>query len=44
MNVTDLLVLFLIVLGVNLLPVFGPPIWSVLVLYALKRTCRLFPQ
>jgi uncharacterized membrane protein YdjX (TVP38/TMEM64 family) len=33
--VTDLLLLFLIIVGVNLLPAFGPPTWSVLVLYVL---------
>jgi uncharacterized membrane protein YdjX (TVP38/TMEM64 family) len=37
---TDLLadcaILFAIVLGVNLLPAFGPPTWSVIVLYGLN--------
>lgn len=33
---SDLLVLFAIVLGVNLLPAFGPPTWSVIVLYGLN--------
>jgi uncharacterized membrane protein YdjX (TVP38/TMEM64 family) len=34
--VNDLLVLFLIVLGVNLLPVFGPPTWSIIAIYGLN--------
>ncbi len=33
---TELLTLFAIVLGVNLLPAFGPPTWAVLVLYVLN--------
>jgi uncharacterized membrane protein YdjX (TVP38/TMEM64 family) len=36
--VTDLthgLILFLIVFGINLLPAFGPPTWTILVLYGL---------
>ncbi len=32
----ELLTLFAIVLGVNLLPAFGPPTWAVLVLYVLN--------
>jgi uncharacterized membrane protein YdjX (TVP38/TMEM64 family) len=32
----DYLVLFLLVLGVNLLPAFGPPTWSVLVVFRLN--------
>lgn len=32
----DYLLLFLIVLGVNLMPAFGPPTWTVLVLYSLN--------
>jgi uncharacterized membrane protein YdjX (TVP38/TMEM64 family) len=32
----DYVLLFLIVLGVNLMPAFGPPTWSVLVLYSLN--------
>jgi membrane protein YqaA with SNARE-associated domain len=32
----DFLLLFAIVLGVNLLPAFGPPTWSVLVLFVLS--------
>lgn len=31
----DVLILFLIVFGVNLLPAFGPPTWSILVVYRL---------
>lgn len=32
----ELLTLFAIVLGVNLLPAFGPPTWTILVLYVLN--------
>ena len=32
----ELLTLFAIVLGVNLLPAFGPPTWAILVLYVLS--------
>jgi uncharacterized membrane protein YdjX (TVP38/TMEM64 family) len=32
---TEYLVLFAIVLGINLMPAFGPPTWSVIVLYGL---------
>lgn len=32
----DYLILFAIVLGVNLLPAFGPPTWSIIVLYSLN--------
>lgn len=32
----DYLILFLIVLGINLLPAFGPPTWSVIVIYGLN--------
>jgi uncharacterized membrane protein YdjX (TVP38/TMEM64 family) len=33
--VSDYLILFAIVLGVNLLPAFGPPTWSIIVVYGL---------
>lgn len=33
---TDLLIFFAIVFGVNLLPAFGPPTWSIIVLYCLN--------
>ena len=33
---TALLALFAIVLGVNLMPAFGPPTWAILVLYVLS--------
>jgi membrane protein YqaA with SNARE-associated domain len=33
---TEYLVLFAIVLGINLMPAFGPPTWSVIVLYGLQ--------
>ena len=32
----DYLILFAIVLGVNLIPAFGPPTWTILVLYSLN--------
>src|SRR4051812_43879413 len=32
---TDYLILFAIVLGVNLLPAFGPPTWTIIVMYGL---------
>lgn len=31
----DFLILFLVVLGLNILPAFGPPTWTVLVLFSL---------
>ena len=34
--VSDYLILFAIVLGVNLIPAFGPPTWTILVLYSLN--------
>jgi uncharacterized membrane protein YdjX (TVP38/TMEM64 family) len=34
--VTEYLVLFALVLGVNLLPAFGPPTWSIIVLFGLN--------
>ena len=36
MPVTDYLLLFAIVLAVNLMPAFGPPTWSIIVLYGLN--------
>jgi uncharacterized membrane protein YdjX (TVP38/TMEM64 family) len=39
--VTDYLVLFAIVFGVNLLPAFGPPSWSIIVLYGLNSQLPL---
>ena len=33
---SDYLLLFLIVMGVNLMPAFGPPTWTILVLYSLN--------
>ncbi|MGE3870956.1 MAG: VTT domain-containing protein [Pseudorhodoplanes sp.] len=33
----DYLILFAVVLGVNLMPAFGPPTWAVLVLFVLGR-------
>src|SRR5215204_5760875 len=40
---TPYLILFAIVLGVNLLPAFGPPTWSVMVLYGLNSDLPLVP-
>jgi uncharacterized membrane protein YdjX (TVP38/TMEM64 family) len=42
--VTEYLILFAIVLGVNLLPAFGPPTWSVMVLYGLNSDLPLVPM
>lgn len=33
---TDYLILFAIVLAVNLMPAFGPPTWSIIILYGLS--------
>ncbi|HEX8533036.1 MAG TPA: hypothetical protein VF662_02625 [Allosphingosinicella sp.] len=38
---TDLLILFAIVLAVNLMPAFGPPTWTVIVLYGLNTNIGL---
>lgn len=35
------LILFAIVFGVNLMPAFGPPTWSIIVLYGLNTTMPL---
>lgn len=40
---SDYLILFAIVLGVNLMPAFGPPTWTVIVLYGLNSDLRLVP-
>jgi membrane protein YqaA with SNARE-associated domain len=37
------LILFAIVLGVNLMPAFGPPSWSVIVIYGLSSGLALVP-
>ena len=37
----DYLILFAIVLGVNLLPAFGPPTWTIIVLYGLNTDMPL---
>jgi len=42
-TVLPYLTLFAIVLGVNLLPAFGPPTWSVVVLYGLNSNLKLVP-
>ena len=39
--VTDYLILFAVVLGVNLLPAFGPPTWTVIVIYGLSTKMPL---
>ena len=41
---TPYLILFGIVLGVNLMPAFGPPTWSVVVLYGLNSNLALVPM
>ncbi len=38
---TDYLILFAVVLGVNLLPAFGPPTWTVIVIYGLSTKMPL---
>lgn len=38
---TSYLVLFAIVFGVNLLPAFGPPTWSIIALYTLDTDLRV---
>ena len=38
---TDYLILFAIVFGVNLLPAFGPPTWSIIALYTLNTDLRV---
>jgi len=40
-GVTDYLLLFAIVLGVNLMPAFGPPTWTIIVLYGLNTQLPL---
>jgi len=40
---TEYLLLFAIVLGVNLMPAFGPPTWTVIVLYGLNGDLALVP-
>ena len=40
---TPYLILFAIVLGVNLMPAFGPPTWSVIVVYGLSSGLALVP-
>ena len=39
---TDYLMLFALVLGVNLLPAFGPPTWSIIVLFGLNSDMPLW--
>jgi membrane protein YqaA with SNARE-associated domain len=38
---TEYLILFAIVLGVNMLPAFGPPTWSIIVIYGLNTDMKL---
>ena len=40
---TGYLILFAIVLGINLMPAFGPPTWSVIVLYGLQTDAPVLP-
>ncbi len=39
----DYLILFAIVLGVNLMPAFGPPTWSIIVLFGLQTDHPIAP-
>ncbi|MBX7494007.1 hypothetical protein K3163_12400 [Qipengyuania sp. 1NDW9] len=39
----DYLIFFALVLGINLLPAFGPPTWSVIALYAFNSDLELVP-
>ena len=41
---TDYLILFAVVLGVNLMPAFGPPTWAILVLYGLNSHLHPAPM
>lgn len=41
-DIEDYLLLFAIVLGVNLMPAFGPPTWSIIVIYGLKSHMPLW--
>ena len=41
MDLTPFLILFAIVLAINLMPAFGPPTWSVIVLYGLNSDLPL---
>jgi uncharacterized membrane protein YdjX (TVP38/TMEM64 family) len=43
-GIAPYLILFAIVLGVNLMPAFGPPTWSVIVLYGLNSDLPLVPM
>lgn len=40
---SDYLLLFLIILGVNLMPAFGPPTWTILALYGLNTNMPTVP-
>jgi uncharacterized membrane protein YdjX (TVP38/TMEM64 family) len=40
-HLTDYLILFAIVLGVNVMPAFGPPTWSIIVVYGLNAKMPL---
>lgn len=42
-DLTPYLILFAIVLGVNLMPAFGPPTWTLIVLYGLNSDLPLVP-
>lgn len=41
MNLLDVLILFAIVFGINLMPAFGPPSWTVIVVYGLNTKMPL---
>ncbi len=40
---TNYLIVFAVVLGVNLMPAFGPPTWSIIALYAFNTELDLAP-
>ena len=39
---TAYLLLFLLVLGINMMPAFGPPTWTIIVLYGLNTDMPLW--
>jgi uncharacterized membrane protein YdjX (TVP38/TMEM64 family) len=41
MDLTSYLILFAVVFGINLMPAFGPPTWSVIVLYGISSDLPL---
>lgn len=41
MDLTEYLILFAVVFGINLMPAFGPPTWSVIVLFGINSNLPL---